>query len=89
MLKERFKWFSNIDDVAAIDSSYGRILKEQGTVALGMRAMKTAKGEDLGILNVTWREGHENRIPDVSVIQEKMIEIASKLEVLLDMSDYD
>ena len=58
-------------------------------MALGMRAMKTSKGEDLGILNVTWMKGHENRIPDVSVIQEKMIEIASKLEVLLDMSDYE
>ena len=79
ILKERFKWFSNIDEVTAIDSSYGRILKEQGSVALGMRAMKTSKGEDLGILNVTWMKGHENRIPDVSVIQEKMIEIASKL----------
>lgn len=89
ILKERFKWFSNIDEITAIDSSYGRILKEQGSVALGMRAMKTSKGEDLGILNVTWMKGHENRIPDVSVIQEKMIEVASKLEVLLDMSDYE
>ena len=54
-----------------------------------MRAMKTPKGEDLGILNVTWKEGHENRIPEVSVIQERMTEIASKLEILLDMSDYE
>ena len=47
------------------------------------------QGEDLGILNVTWKEGHENRIPEISIIQERMTEIASKLEILLDMSDYE
>ena len=35
------------------------------------------------------QESLKNRIPEISVIQERMTEIASKLEVLLDMSDYD
>lgn len=89
MLKSKFKWFSNMKEVASIDSGYARILMEHNCIALGMRAMKTSKGEDLGILTVTWREGHKDRIPDIQVIQERMTEIAAKLEVLLDMSDYD
>lgn len=89
MLKEKFKWFSNIKEVLKVDAGYAKILKDFKCIALGMRAMKTSKGEDLGILTVTWREGHEDRIPDASIIQEKMTEIASKLEVLLDMSEYD
>lgn len=89
MLKNKFKWFSSMEEVDAIDSGYARILKENGCVALGMRAMKTSKGEDLGILTVTWREGHEDRIAEESVIQERMTEVAAKLEVLLDMSDYE
>lgn len=89
MLKNKFKWFSNMDEVTEVDAGYARILKENQCVALAMRAMKTSKGEDLGILNVTWKEGHENRIPEISVIQERMTEIASKLEILLDMSDYE
>ena len=51
--------------------------------------LRLLKGEDLGILNVTWKKGHEHRIPEISVIQERMTEIASKLEILLDMSDYE
>lgn len=89
MLKNKFQWFPNMEEVSKIDAGYGRILKENKCIALGMRAMKTTKGEDLGILTVTWREGHEDRIPEIDIIQEKMTEIASKLEVLLDMSDYD
>lgn len=89
MLKNKFKWFSNMDEVTEVDAGYARILKENQCAALAMRAMKTSKGEDLGILNVTWKEGHENRIPEISVIQERMTEIASKLEILLDMSDYE
>ena len=78
-----------MDEVESIDSGYARILKENGCIALGMRAMKSSSGEDLGILNITWREGHEDRIPDLDVIQEKMTEVAAKLEVLFDMSDYE
>lgn len=89
MLKNKFKWFSNMDEVAKVDAGYARILKENKCTAMAMRAMKTSKGEDLGILNITWIKGHENRIPDVKVIQERMTEIASKLELLLDMSDYE
>lgn len=89
MLKNKFEWFPAMKDVTKVDAGYARILKENKCVALGMRAMKTSKGEDLGILTVTWREGHEDRIPNIEVIQERMTEIASKLEVLLDMSDYD
>ena len=89
VLKNRFKWFSCMKDVADIDTGYARILSEHKCIALGMRSIKTSKGEDIGILNVTWREGHEDRIPEASIIQEKMTEIASKLEVLLDMSDYE
>lgn len=89
ILKNKFQWFQGMDDVAKVDAGYARILKEHKCIALGMRAMKTSKGEDLGILNVTWREGHEDRIPDVGDIEVKMAEIASKLEMLLDMSDYD
>ena len=89
MLKNKYEWFPTIEEVSKIDSGYSRILDENGCIALGMRAMKTSKGEDLGILTVSWREGHEGNIPEESVIQEKMTEIASKLEVLLDMSEYD
>lgn len=89
ILKNKFKWFSNMDEIEKIDAGYARFLKENKSGALAMRAMKTSKGEDLGILNVTWREEHRNRIPKLSVIQEKMTEIASKLEILLDMSDYE
>ena len=89
ILKAKFKWFSSMDDVNNIDAGYARILKENNCIALGMRAMKTSEGEDLGILNVTWRKGHEDRIPDESIVFEKMTEVASKLEVLLDMSSYN
>lgn len=89
ILKAKFKWFSSMDDINNIDAGYARILKENNCIALGMRAMKTSEGEDLGILNVTWRKGHEDRIPDESVVFEKMTEAASKLEVLLDMSSYN
>ncbi len=89
MLKNKYEWFPTIEEVSKIDSGYSRILDENGCKALGMRAMKTSKGEDLGILTVSWREGHEGNIPEESVIQERMTEIASKLEVLLDMSEYD
>ena len=78
-----------MNEVEEIDSGYAHILKENHCIALGMRAMKTSKNEDLGILTVTWREGHEERIPDINIIQDKMTEIASKLEVLLDMSAYE
>lgn len=89
ILKTKFKWFTNMDEVSTLDAGYAKLLKDYKCIALGMRGMKTSKGEDLGILTVTWREGHEDRIPDESIIQEKMTEIASKLEVLLDMSDYE
>ena len=89
ILKAKFKWFSSMDDINNIDAGYARILKENNCIALGMRAMKTSEGEDLGILNVTWRKGHEDRIPDESIVFEKMTEVASKLEVLLDMSSYN
>jgi hypothetical protein len=89
ILKAKFKWFSSMNEVNNIDAGYARILKENNCIALGMRAMKTSEGEDLGILNVTWREGHEDRIPDESIVFEKMTEVASKLEVLLDMSSYN
>lgn len=89
MLKNKFEWFPNIKEVQKIDAGYAKILKDYKCIALGMRAMKTSKGEDLGILTVSWREGHENRIPEMNIIQEKMTEIASKFEILLDMSDYD
>lgn len=88
-LKNKYQWFPTIKEVTKIDAGYAQILKDYKCIALGMRGMKTSKGEDLGILTVTWREGHNDRIPDESVIQEKMTEVASKLEVLLDMSDYD
>lgn len=89
ILKNKFKWFSSIKDIVKVDAGYARIVKENKFIAMGMRAMKTSKGEDLGILNVTWQEGHEDRIPEIEVIQERMTEVASKLEVLLDMSDYE
>lgn len=89
MLKNKFEWFPNMKSVSKVDSGYARILDNNKCIALGMRAMKTSKGEDLGILTVSWREGHEDRIPKLKIIQEKMTEIASKLEVLLDMSDYE
>lgn len=89
MLKNKFEWFPSMKEITKIDAGYAKILKDYKCIALGMRAMKTSKGEDLGILTVSWREGHSDRIPELSVIQEKMTEIASKLEVLLDMSDYD
>jgi len=89
ILKVRYQWFYSIDEVDKIDSGFAHILKDYKCSALGMRAMKTSKGEDLGILTVSWREGHEDRIPNESIIQERMTEVASKLEVLLDMSDYD
>ena len=89
ILKTKFKWFMSMDEVAEIDSGYAHILKENNCIALGMRAMKTSRNEDLGILTVTWRKGHEERIPDVDIIQDKMTEVASKLEVLLDMSAYE
>lgn len=89
MLKNKFEWFPSMKEITKIDAGYAKILKDYKCIALGMRAMKTSKGEDLGILTVSWREGHTDRIPELSVIQEKMTEIASKFEVLLDMSDYD
>ncbi len=89
ILKTKFKWFTSMDEVAKIDSGYAHILKETNCTALGMRAMKTSKNEDLGILTVTWRKGHEDRIPDLDIIQDMMTEVASKLEVLLDMSAYE
>lgn len=88
ILKNKFRWFSSMDEVASVDAGFAQILKDYKCIALGMRAIKTPEGEDLGILTVTWREGHEDRIPDNSVIQERMTEIASKLELLLDMTDY-
>lgn len=89
ILKAKYKWFANINEVTAIDAGYAQLLNDYECISLGMRAMRTSKGEDLGILTVTWRKGHEDRIPDELVVHEKMTEIASKLEVLLDMSDYD
>nr|DAT77992.1 MAG TPA: hypothetical protein [Caudoviricetes sp.] len=89
ILKTKFKWFTSMDEVAEIDSGYAHILKETNCIALGMRAMKTSNNEDLGILTVTWRQGHEDRIPDIDIIQDMMTEVASKLEVLLDMSAYE
>lgn len=89
MLKERFKWFSNMDEVEKIDTGYARILKENSCAALGMRAMKTSKGEDVGILTISWKEEHKYRVPNIEVIQEKMTEVASKLEILFDMSEYE
>lgn len=89
ILKNKFRWFSSMKEVASIDAGYAQILNDYNCIALGMRSMKTSKGEDLGILTVTWRKGHEDRIPEESVVLEKMTEIASKLEILLDMSDYE
>ena len=89
MLKNKYEWFPMMKEVTKVDAGYARILKENKCIALGMRAMRTSKGEDLGILTVSWKEGHEDRIPEENVIQEKMTEIASKLEMLLDMSDYE
>ena len=89
MLKNKYEWFPSMDEVDKVDSGYTRILREHHCIALGMRAMKTSKGEDLGILTVSWREGHEDRVPDEREIQEKMTEVASKLEMILDMSEYD
>lgn len=89
ILRRKFEWFPTMTEVAKVDAGYAQILKDYKCIALGMRAMKTSKGEDLGILTVTWREGHEDRIPEVNTILEKMTEVASKLEMLLDMSDYD
>lgn len=89
LLKEKFRWFSSMDEVEEVDTGYAHILRENKCIALGMRAMRTSKGEDLGILTVSWREGHEDRIPEAEVIQERMTEIASKLEILLDMSEYE
>lgn len=89
LLKTKYAWFPSMNKIDKIDSGFAHILKDYKCIALGMRAMKTSKGEDLGILTVSWREGHEDRIPEESVIQEKMTEIASKLEVLLDMSEYE
>ena len=89
ILKNKFDWFPNMKEAAKIDAGFTKILKDYKCIALGMRGMKTSKGEDLGILTVSWREGHEDRIPELSIIQEKMTEVASKLEILLDMSDYD
>lgn len=88
ILKNKFKWFSSMEEVASVDAGYAQILKDYKCIALGMRAIKTPEGEDLGILTVTWREGHEERIPEENVILERMTEVASKLEMLLDMSDY-
>lgn len=89
MLKNKFEWFPDMKEVAKVDAGYAKVLKDHKCIALGMRAMKTSKGEDLGILTVSWREGHEDRIPEEYVIQERMTEIAAKFEILLDMSDYD
>lgn len=89
MLKNKYAWFPSMDDVEKIDSGYTRILREHNCIALGMRAMKTSKGEDLGILTVSWRKEHEDRVPEEREIQEKMTEVASKLEMVLDMSDFD
>ncbi len=89
MLKNKYEWFPDMREVSKVDSGYARILKEHDCVALGMRAMRTSKGEDLGILTVSWRKGHEDRVPDEREVQEKMTEIASKLEMILDMSEYD
>lgn len=89
ILKNKFEWFPNMKLVSKVDAGYAQILQNYNCISLGMRAMKTSRGEDLGILTVTWRKGHECRIPEPSIIQEKMTEIASKLEVLLDMSDYE
>lgn len=88
ILKNKFKWFPNIKDVAKIDAGYAQTLRDYKCIALGMRAIKTPEGEDLGILTVTWREGHEDRVPEENVVLERMTEVASKLEVLLDMSEY-
>lgn len=89
ILKNKFEWFPTMKEANKIDAGFTKILKDYKCIALGMRGMKTSKGEDLGILTVSWREGHQDRIPDESFILEKMTEVASKLEVLLDMSDYD
>ena len=89
MLKNKYEWFPSMDEADKVDSGYTRILREHHCIALGMRAMKTSKGEDLGILTVSWREGHEDRVPGEREIQEKMTEVASKLEMILDMSEYD
>ena len=89
MLKNKYEWFPDMREVSKVDSGYARILKEHDCIALGMRAMRTSKGEDLGILTVSWRKGHEDRVPAEREVQEKMTEIASKLEMILDMSEYD
>ena len=89
ILKNKFEWFPSMKSVSKVDAGYAQILQNYDCVALGMRGMKTSKGEDLGILTVTWRKGHEDRIPEIDVIQDKMTEVASKLEMLLDMSDYE
>lgn len=78
-----------MDEVAKVDPGYAQILKEHECIGLGMRYMRTSSGEDLGILTVTWRKGHEQSIPSESIIQMRMTETAAKLETLLDMSDYE
>ena len=89
MEDNRFQWFSSMDEVAKVDPGYAQILKDHDCIGLGMRYMRTSNGEDLGILTVTWRKGHEQFIPEEKVIQECMTTTAAKLETLLDMSDYE
>lgn len=89
MEENRFQWFSSMDEVAKVDPGYAQILKDHDCIGLGMRYMRTSNGEDLGILTVTWRKGHEQFIPEEKVIQECMTTTAAKLETLLDMSDYE
>ena len=85
----KFRWFNSMDEVAKVDPGYAQLLREHDCIGLGMRYMRTSSGEDLGILTVTWKKGHEQSIPSESTIQMKMTEIAAKLETLLDMSDYE
>lgn len=89
MEENKFQWFSSMDELTKIDPGYAQILKDHDCICLGMRYMRTSDNEDLGILTVTWRKGHEQFIPEQDIIQECMTTAAAKLETLLDMSDYE
>lgn len=89
MEENKFQWFSSMDELTKIDPGYAQILKDHDCICLGMRYMRTSDNEDLGILTVTWRKGHEQFIPEQNIIQECMTTAAAKLETLLDMSDYE
>ena len=89
MEENKFQWFSSMDELTKIDPGYAQILKDHDCICLGMRYMRTSDNEDLGILTVTWRKGHEQFIPEQDIIQECITTAAAKLETLLDMSDYE